>query len=73
MRRKYHYSDTQAYNKLRRISFAVGPLFLISSCAFGLGSVAKLSPGYFNRTWPQYLYDGLVNVPYCVRSSKVPT
>ena len=62
----------QAYNELRRISFAVGPLFLVSSVLFGMGSIAKEFPGYFTSQWFPDWIDHAVNFPYLVRSTLAP-
>ena len=66
--RRYVYSDTKAYNELRRISFFVGPAFLVSSALFGVGNFAKEFPGYFKGEWSPALQDRFVNMPYLVRA-----
>jgi hypothetical protein len=67
VRRRYVESDTQAWNELRRISFFVGPAFLLSALFFGVGNVAKARRGYFEGSWSVARMDALVILPYCVR------
>ena len=61
-------SDTEAYNTLRRISFLVGPTFLVSAALFCTGSVFKEFPGYFDALWFPDSSDRAVNYPYLVRT-----
>ena len=68
---RYMDADAEALAKLRRISFFVGPTFIIGSILFLIGGIAGEWPGYFDELWSVRLNDGLINAPYFVRLNPV--
>lgn len=66
---KYIDADARALSRLRRVSFFVGPTFLIGSVLFIIGAAAGEFPGYFYEMWSTGKIDGLVNIPYLVRTA----
>jgi hypothetical protein len=52
---------------IRRISFAIGPLYVLGAISFCLGSAALLSPGAWSESWPTHKALLLIDIPFMVR------
>jgi hypothetical protein len=65
---RYIDADAEARSRLRLISFFVGPTFVVGSILFVLGASAAEDPADFDEKWSLGKRDGLINIPYLVRS-----
>jgi hypothetical protein len=63
-------ADAAARARLHRVSFWVGPTYMVGSVLFVVGAVAGQSPGYWTRTWTPGRIDSWVNIPYLVRRAR---